>query len=253
MQLNFYTCGEGFPLIILHGLFGSSDNWQTMSKRFSEHFRVFALDQRNHGASPHNDVFDYQAMAEDVREFMDAHQLPEAIVLGHSMGGKSAMQFAATYPDRLRKLIVADIAPKDYPPHHTAILEAMATFYVAKCNSRTEIDKGLEPAIPETAVRQFLLKNVNRDSAGHFQWKIAVDIIRKNYGNILKSPEIKIPVQTPTLFLRGEKSHYIVPGDETGIQHHFPNSKIVTIPGADHWLHSEKPDQFFAAVMEFLG
>jgi esterase len=180
MQLNYYTCGEGFPLVILHGLFGSSDNWQTISKQLKPEFNIFAVDLRNHGNSPHLDPFDYQVMAEDVRDFVNSQQLREVFLLGHSMGGKVAMQFASRFPERVRKLIVADIAPKDYPPHHADTLAAMTEINLATFNSRSEIDEALAGKIPDAAIRQFLLKSVGRNDAGRFIWKINLAGIREH-------------------------------------------------------------------------
>ncbi|MBA4150725.1 MAG: alpha/beta fold hydrolase [Verrucomicrobia bacterium] len=252
MQLNYFTCGEGFPLIILHGLLGSSDNWQILSKRFAEHYQVFALDLRNHGASPHSDRFDYPSMADDLREFMDAQQIAEAIVLGHSMGGKTAMQFAADNPDRVRKLVVADIAPKAYPPHHTEILDALWTLDLPQFEDRTETDQALAADIPQAPLRSFLLKSVTRDETGEFTWKINLRTIREQYGNITVALDIRTPFVKPTLFIRGAKSDYILPGDEEAIRSSFPAAEFVVIEGAGHWLHAEKPQEFFSAVMEFL-
>ena len=251
MELNFYSCGAGKPFIILHGLLGSSDNWQTLSKRFAEHFQVFAVDLRNHGKSPHDDVIDYPSMAADLDAFVSAHQLNEPILLGHSMGGKVGMQFAGTFPARLEKLIVADIAPKSYPDYHTEILDALGGLDLPKFSSRTEIDAALAPKIPEAPLRQFLLKNVTREANGPFQWKINLPAIRTNYPKITENVVIEKPFDRPTLFIRGENSDYITDEDEPVIRKNFPKAEIVTIQSAGHWLHAEKPDEFFRLTMDF--
>ena len=252
MRLNFYTCGEGFPLVILHGLFGSSDNWQTLSRRFKESYKVFAVDLRNHGASPHDDDVSYRAMAADVREFLETEDIPTAYLLGHSMGGKVAMQFANDFPDRVSKLVVADIAPKKYPRHHDAILRALSNLDIARYKTRSEIDRALAPEIPDTAVRQFLLKNVGNSAEGELRWKINLAALRDRYDDIVAAPQLLHPFTKPTLFLRGETSDYIQSGDESVIRQYFTNNQLATIEGAGHWLHAEKPDAFFEAVHQFL-
>jgi len=252
MQLNFYSCGEGFPLIVLHGLLGSSDNWQFLSKKFGEQYNVFALDLRNHGASPHDDVFDYSAMAEDLSEFMEARHISEAFLLGHSMGGKTAMQFATTWPHRVRKLIVADIAPKAYPPYHKHILDALWSLDLSAAKDRAELDKELALRLPEVPLRSFLLKNLMRHEDGKFTWKIDLETIREKYGNITAAPNITQSFTKPTLFIRGTASDYILPEDESDIRNYFPAAEFAIINGAGHWLHAEKPLEFLQHTMEFL-
>ncbi|MFN7138027.1 MAG: alpha/beta fold hydrolase [Limisphaerales bacterium] len=252
MELNFFTCGEGYPLVVLHGLFGSSDNWQTLSKKFGEHYRVFALDLRNHGSSPHEDRFDYPALAADVREFLDAQQISEALVLGHSMGGKTAMQLAATWPERVKKLVVADIGIKGYPPHHTHILHALSRLDLPRYANRSEMDQALAADLAEPALRSFLLKNVTRDENGKFAWKNNLRAIREQYENIIAALELPTPFTGPTLFIRGSKSDYILPEDETSIRSRFPNAQFAVMEGAGHWLHAERPQEFFDVVMNFL-
>lgn len=251
MELNFYKCGAGKPFIILHGMLGSSDNWQTLSKRFAEHFRVFAVDLRNHGRSPHNDIIDYPSMAADLGDFISAQQLKDPILLGHSMGGKVAMQFAGTFPERVEKLIVADIAPKSYPDYHTHILGALGGLDLAKFSNRSEIDSALAAKIPEAPLRQFLLKNVTRDADGPFQWKINLPALRKHYPKITANVVIEKQFDRPTLFIRGEKSDYITDADEPVIRRNFPQAQFATIQGAGHWLHAEKPDEFFRLTINF--
>src|SRR5262249_33440560 len=190
IHLHYETYGQGHPLIILHGLFGSQENWRTLSKAFSQHFQVFALDQRNHGRSPHSKVFTYEAMTEDLREFMQEDALTSAYVLGHSIGGKVAMRFAVTYPDLVDKLVVVDIAPKVYPPGHNDVFAALYALNLSTLRSRQEADAALARDLPDLALRQFLLKNLEREESGIFRWRINLDGIRDNYHEMLKGFDV---------------------------------------------------------------
>jgi esterase len=253
VQLNFQKYGTGFPVIILHGLFGSLDNWQTVSRKLSEHFSVYIVDQRNHGASPHSDVFNYQVMAEDLLEFMDLYDLHRAHLLGHSMGGKTAMQFALSHPERTEKLIVADIAPKAYPPWHVPIFEALLSLDLSRYRSRKEVGDALETAIPDAQLRQFLLKNLAMNPDGSYRWKINLEGIYTNYSAL--SGELEAggnTFQGPTLFIRGELSDYILDSDEIVIRQIFPMVQFYTIQNAAHWLHAEKPIEFTNIAISFL-
>jgi pimeloyl-ACP methyl ester carboxylesterase len=252
MQLHFQTCGHGAPLLILHGLFGSLQNWQTISRRLSAHFQVFALDQRNHGASPHGSEMNYRAMAEDVLEFLESQRLERASLLGHSMGGKTAMMFSLLYPQHVDKLICADIAPKAYPPHHDRILEALIALNLPDFLNRGEAEAALAPAIPEKAVRQFLLKNLAHEPSGGFSWKLNLRAISENYSRLNEAmPEDKA-CDIPTLFLRGQTSDYILDSDWPLILRLFTRASLVTIPAAGHWLHADAPEPFLRAVLEFM-
>ena len=253
MQLHFQAYGHGAPLLILHGLFGSLQNWQTISRRLSEHFQVFALDQRNHGASPHSSEMNYQVMAEDVLEFLDSQHLEHASLLGHSMGGKTAMMFSLLYPQRVDKLICADIAPKAYPPHHSQILEALIALNLPSFQNRGEVDAALEPAIPEKAVRQFLLKNLAHDPNSGFSWRPNLHAINENYSRLNEALPADRSCDRPALFLRGQGSDYILDSDWPLIQRIFPRARLVTIPAAGHWLHADAPEPFLRAVLEFMG
>ena len=253
MQLNYNTFGAGFPLVILHGLLGSSDNWQSLAKQFSERFQVFTVDLRNHGASPHSPQFDYPSMAGDIQEFLDSHRLSEVHLLGHSMGGKVAMLFAASNPGRVRKLVIADIAPKAYPPHHTHLLDALWKLDLPSFPDRTSMDRALAADIPEAPLRAFFLKSVTRDAGGKFTWKINLKTIREQYSNIIEKPALPNPFPNPTLFIRGTQSDYILPEDEPEIRKDFPAAQFVSLEDAGHWLHAEKPHEFLQAAMDFLG
>ena len=254
MELYFNTYGEaGRPLIILHGLLGASGNWHTLgSKAFAPHFRVFAVDQRNHGRSPHSDTFSYEAMAGDLDDFMAQQDLASAYLLGHSMGGKTAMHFALTRPEKVDRLIVADIAPKAYPPHHTEILEALGSLDLPSYTSRKEIDAALGQRITSYPVRQFLLKNLQYDTEAGYRWQMNLDGIHRSYDQVTKGLEGGRPFEKPTLFIRGGKSDYVTDGDEGDIRKLFPQAEIVTLPEAGHWVHAEAPQAFADAVLAFL-
>ena len=253
MELHFERYGQGHPLIILHGLFGSLDNWRTLSKTFAQSFQVFALDQRNHGRSPHSDMFNYQAMMEDVYEFMERRELPSAYILGHSMGGKVAMQFALTYPNMVDKLIVVDIAPKVYPPDHDNVFAGLYALNLATLRSRQEAEAGLAPHLPDLALRQFLLKNLEREDSGTFRWRINLDGIHRNYHEMLKTFTANGKFPKPTLFIRGENSGYIRDSDLITIREIFPAAQLTTIPNTGHWVHAEAPREFAQAVLHFLA
>jgi len=252
MQLHYQSYGEGHPLIILHGFLGSLENWSTQSKIFGEFFKVFAVDQRNHGSSPHSEAFNYHVMAEDLREFMQQQSLSSAHLLGHSMGGKTAMQFAVTYPDKVDRLIVVDIAPKAYPPQYQEILDALRSLDLKTFRTRKEIDEVLAQKIPDFPMRQFLLKNLARDESGGFRWRMHLDAIYRNYEEMGKGLGTGRRFEKPTLFIKGGNSNYIQEGDGALIREIFPQSKIVPVPGAGHWVQIEAPQEFSKIVLDFL-
>lgn len=249
MTLHHQHFGEGRPLIILHGLFGSSDNWQTLARRFAEHREVFVVDQRNHGRSPHSDAFSYPILAEDLRDFMDRQSIESATVIGHSMGGKTAMYFAGMYPHRMDALIVADMGVKSYPPHHQDVLEAFHAIEPETLESRGEAEDRLKPIIGNRAVRQFLLKNLNRRKDGSYEIRVNYRVLEEKMDEILK-PVPEEPVDLPALFVAGKKSDYIPEEDHDAIRKIFPRAEFVELD-AGHWLHAEDPDGFYTAVMDF--
>ncbi len=252
MKLYYHVTGQGHPLVILHGLFGSSDNFYTLSKYFGEKFKVYAVDQRNHGRSPHSDVFNYKVMAEDLYDLLVHEGLSSVYLLGHSMGGKTAMRFAFDYTRSVDKLIVVDIAPRAYLPQHDRIFDALFALTLDKYRTRGELDAALAEKIQEYAVRQLLLKNVSRDDSGAFKWNIDISSIHRNYENVNAEVVCERPFTKPALFLRGEKSHYILDQDLQGIQTMFPQARFVTVEGVGHWVHAEAPQKFAEQVMEFL-
>lgn len=252
MQLHFQTYGRGEPLIILHGLLGSLDNWHSTSQKLAEHFQVWAVDQRNHGHSPHSPEMSYAIMAEDIRDFMQAHGVARAHLLGHSMGGKTAMQLALLHPKRVTKLIVADIAPRAYSPRHDRMLAGLLALDPAAFASRHEMEAALAPWVADLATRRFLLKNVAR-AGGGFQWRIGLREIHRNYGRLGAALTGERPFAGPALFLRGEQSDYLRETDLPLIRALFPRAQMRTIPHSGHLLHAENPAAFLEAVMGFLG
>jgi len=254
MQLAFRKYGSGQPLLILHGLFGQSDNWNTLSKRFGENgFETFTIDQRNHGLSPHSDIMNYEVMADDIKEFIETHNLKNPILLGHSLGGKVAMSFALKYPGVLDKLIVVDMSPKEYEPHHDSVINALNAVDFSKINTRKEAEAILNEFIPDFGTKQFLLKNIYWEDAANskMNWRFNLQGLTKNYKEILLAvPEKSSDVKT--LFIRGEKSHYISEVDISEIEKRFPNYKLETVANADHWVHAEQPEDFYQVVMRFV-
>ena len=251
MKLNFKKVGEGDPIVILHGLFGSLDNWLGLAKKLGEHFEVFIVDARNHGQSPHNSAFNYDVMADDLYEFLMYNNIIDPIVLGHSMGGKTAMQFAMNYPNQLNQLIVVDIAPKAYPVHHSGILEGMLSLDLDTTNTRKAADEQLSKYVDDLSTRQFLLKNLYWIKKGNLAWRFNLPIINNNIEIIGKGLENIEPFGKPTLFIRGEKSNYITKNDFESIANIFPSSKIITM-NTGHWVHAENPSEFLQIVDSFL-
>jgi len=252
MRLNFKKSGSGPPLVILHGLFGSLDNWFSIAKELVEHYTLYLLDQRNHGDSPHSNEWNYGVMVEDLRELLDAEGLDSIFLMGHSMGGKTVMNFAMQYPERVRKLIVGDIAPRYYPIHHQVILEGLNALNLSQIQSRKEADELLAPYIPELGVRQFLLKSLGRDGNG-FAWKINLPVITQHIEEVGKSLEEGAIFEGKTLFLGGANSSYVQEKDLSDMKRHFPNSTWVSIPNAGHWLHAEQPQAVVAAMKKFFN
>lgn len=251
MKLFFQEYGTGHPLTILHGLLGSLDNWHTLSKVFGAWFRVLAVDQRNHGRSPHSSLFTYDAMANDLRELLDQEHIATTYVLGHSMGGKAAMQFALSSPERVDSLIVVDIAPRAYPRLHDEILDAMMALNLSELASRQQVDDQLAKKIPDFPLRQFLLKNLARDDAGKFFWKANLQAISSSYGEIAREIKAARPFIKPTLFVTSNRSGYVLDSDIPAIKSLFPNAQIVGV-NAGHWIHAEEPTRFAEILASFL-
>lgn len=254
MKLAYRETGTGQALIILHGLFGQSDNWNTLAKNFAEAgFRLLTVDQRNHGLSPHSSEWDYSVMARDIKELIDDLGLQKPILMGHSMGGKTALFFEKLFPDVLDKLIVADIAPRVYAPHHQSVLAALNAVNFKAISTRKEAEAVLSKYISDFGTKQFLLKNIYWKDAesSEMAWRFNLEVITQKYDNIgVAVPEFVSAVKT--LVIRGGKSDYVTEDDLLHFRHYFPNLSVVTVSDAGHWVHAEKPKEFFEAVLGFI-
>lgn len=253
MKLFFRKTGEGQPIIILHGLFGQSDNWNTLAKQFAEqNFQVFTVDLRNHGLSAHSELWDYKVMSDDVLELIRDNKLQNVILIGHSMGGKVAMQFAIEHPEFLDKLIVVDIAPKYYPLHHQSVLQALQAVDFSTVKTRKEAEAILSQYITDVGTKQFLLKNIYWKDNGEMAWRFNLKVIAQQIENVGEATPTDLTCDVPALFIRGEKSNYILDSDLKMITELFNRNMLETIAGAGHWVHAEKPKEFFESVMNFL-
>jgi esterase len=258
MKLYYREVGEPTapPIIILHGIFGSSDNWLTISKTIAaQGYRIVLPDQRNHGQSPRSDAFSYADMAADLHELITDLRLENPILVGHSMGGKTMMQYAMTYRGTFRSLVVVDIAPKFYPVHHTDILRGLAAIDLAALRTRPEADTILSQYEPSATVRQFLLKNLYRTDINgqqQFAWRLNLPVISREIHGVGDELTDNQPVDVPTLFIRGSRSPYILDSDWPGILRLFPQAQLTTIEGAGHWVQAEQPEAFVETLMAFL-
>ncbi len=245
--------GQGEPLLILHGFLGMSDNWKTMGMQFAANgFQVHLLDLRNHGKSFHSEEFSYELMAQDVFEYCKANNLEKINILGHSMGGKTAMLFATSHPDVVEKLIVADIGTKFYPQHHQTILEGLNAVDFSLKPSRNEVEEIVSKYITDFGTRQFLLKSLYWQEPGQLAFRFNLDVFNVNMDEIGKPLPENAIFNKPTLFIRGGNSNYILDEDFETIKNHFPDSRIETIPNVGHWLHAENPKLFYEIVNSFL-
>lgn len=264
VMLNFKKSGHGPVLVILHGLYGSSDNWMSIAKMLESRFTIFIPDLRNHGQSPHTSTHTYEDMVEDLKQFMTDHKIIKAFVLGHSMGGKLAMMFAAEYPEYIAGLIVADISPKNYQRDHHAspsvlehekILDLMANLNLVAVESRKEIDHYLSGHLSNPSLRQFIIKNIHRNKEGYFEWKINLPVLKRALHSITSEvnqgwfADRKPILNYPVTFIRGLNSDYISDHDISMIKEIYPEARIVDIANAGHWLHAEQPEKFIEAVL----
>jgi pimeloyl-ACP methyl ester carboxylesterase len=267
MELAFKKIGKGFPLVILHGLYGSSDNWFSIGKELSEHFEVYLIDQRNHGKSPHNAIHNYTALQDDLNEFFLKYKISKAVLMGHSMGGRTAMYFAINHPEKIESLIVVDISIKAHNNLQTLdekvtenlnIIQAMTSLNFESARSRADVNKELAYYIPDERVRQFLLKSVTRNEQNKYQWIINIEAIRNNLPEILDGIDISrhkhlgSQFNFPVLFVKGENSNYISDDDLFEIKELFPQAELVTIFGAGHWIHVDQPKLFMKSIKFFL-
>ncbi len=266
MHLFFRKLGiSGDPIVILHGLYGSSDNWYSIGRVLAQQYQVYLLDQRNHGNSPHHPEHNYPVMREDLEEFFNTQGLSQAIILGHSMGGKTAIAFGLEYPEKVIKMIVVDISPFAYDEYHSQeaishrrIMSSLMKIHPETLSARKEADEILRKSIAPQSIRQFLLKNLKHDSHGSFRWALNIAALTGNItgifaGVVLKdTPYSHDILKFPLLFIKGEYSGYIKNRDEELIRYSFPWSRIVTIKGSGHWLHAEQPEAFLRVVLDFL-
>jgi esterase len=250
MKLFFRESGQGEPLLILHGLFGSSDNWHTVAKTFAQSYHVFVIDQRNHGQSPHSDDFNYSLLTEDLNDFIEDHRLTRPIIIGHSMGGKTAMNFAVRYPGKVQKLVVVDIVPKIYPLHHDRIVEGLKSIDLNTLTSRKEADSLLTPYVPTEEEKQFLLKNLLRTPGG-FKWRINLSAIDKHLIEMGEGMQFPGSFEGPSLFIHGRKSFYYQDGDDALIKKIFPQARFVVLE-TGHWVQAEDPEAFLQTTIAFL-
>jgi len=269
MELFFRKYGEaGPPLVIVHGLYGSSDNWVSIARDLSDRFEVFVIDQRNHGHSPHSPQHDYPSMREDLREFMDRHEIAKAVLIGHSMGGKTVMHFAEAWPERVQALVSVDIAPRAYrnlalisrsAANHASMIDAMMKIDLSKISSREEADRALAASIGSERIRSFLLKNLRREKGGSFEWRINLKAISANLEAIFEGMDReKIAARGgitgfPALFISGGSSDYIRTEDHQMIRDIFPAAEVVSIPGTGHWVHAEQPALLVKTIRYFLN
>tara|TARA_R110002051_G_scaffold316104_1_gene395319 strand:- start:1931 stop:2701 length:771 start_codon:yes stop_codon:yes gene_type:complete len=252
--LHSQIFGSGEPLVILHGFLGMSDNWKRLGNQYAENgYEVHLIDQRNHGKSFQSNEFNYDLLVEDLKDYMIFHTLDKAIILGHSMGGKTAMQFACTYPEKVKKLIIADIAPKYYPPHHQIIIDALNKIDLEKLASRNDADEILTRYIKDFGTRQFLLKNLYWVEKGKLDFRFNLKVLSDKMEEVGENISTTASFNGPTLFLRGDKSEYIAIEDYTTIKRHFPSAEIKVIDKAGHWLHAENPKQFFEYSFDFMN
>lgn len=266
MKLYCRETGQGQKtIVIVHGLYGASDNWLSIATKLEDNYRIILPDQRNHGQSGHSDIHTYEAMADDLYETLQERTSEKVILLGHSMGGKTAMRLTMKHPEIVSQLIVADIAPKDYgnfanyaetTANHEKILKAMQSLHPEKMESRSEIDTAFKKHFPSKTLRQFLLKNVKRQKGGPYHWQLNIEALMNNLPELMDGFSHLHAGQAvqniPAVFIRGEKSPYIKDEDSLVINRFFPGSQLVTIPDAGHWLHAEQPELFFKTLLYYI-
>ena len=268
MELFFRKYGEGPPIVIVHGLYGSSDNWVTIGRHLAENFEVFLIDQRNHGRSPHSKSHNYLLMVSDLHEFLEKQEIEKAVLVGHSMGGKTVMHFAHQYPEKVSGLIVLDIAPKSYVQiakenkseiSHYSILKAMKSIDFSEISKRKEVDKVLGKSIKSMKIRQFLLKNIHRDKDNSLSWSMNIEALYNSLDEILNGMDKDLyhtgdaVTGFPVLFIRGGNSKYILNDDLERIETIFSYAELKTIENAGHWLHAEQPQKLVSLIVEFLN
>lgn len=252
MELHHKILGQGHPVIILHGLFGTLDNLMTTGRMLSEDYQVFLVDQRNHGRSPHIPEHNYTAMASDLAFFMEYNWIHHTHLIGHSMGGKAAMKYALLHPEKVDKLVVVDIGPKGYSGGHEPIFHAMRSLDLSTVKERSDAEQHLSQYISDEGVVLFLMKNLSRAKDGTYHWKMNLPVLYDHYPEIIGPITCDHPYEKPVLFIRGGNSHYILDDDWSDIHDLFPYAQLATIPGVGHWVHAEAPDELISLVRNFL-
>ncbi len=254
MQLFYRTYGEEQPLIILHGLYGMSDNWVTHAKLLAENFKIYIPDMRNHGQSGHSDIFNYNVMAEDIGEFIQMHKIENPIIMGHSMGGKIAMKFVLDNPDLVSKLIIADMSMRQYKlsNFHYQLIHTMLDIDLTKISSRVEIENYLTQTIQDQSIRMFIMKNIYRTKQKTFSWKLNLKAVFDNINTVFEEIQTSRQFNKPSLFIRGGQSDYISDEDFTQMQKNFPQAILKTIPNAGHWIQADEPKMFMDNLQDFL-
>ncbi len=254
MALHTNIIGTGQPIIVLHGFLGMGDNWKSLGKKFSEQgYEVHLVDQRNHGRSFHHNEFNYEVLSQDVLDYYNKMNLEQTVLLGHSMGGKTAMHFSSLFPNLVSKLVVADISPRFYPIHHDTILEGLSSLDFSIINSRKAAEEQLALYVPEFGIRQFLLKNVYWEEKGRLALRINLDVLKSNVAEVGEALPEHFKFEGESLFLKGDKSEYISPSDEAIIKRQFSNASLATVSNAGHWLHAENPTEFYDEVIRFIS
>ncbi len=255
MKLFYRHFGEGGQqVIILHGLFGISDNWVTIGRRMAEKYEVFILDQRNHGQSPHSETFNYYALVDDLYEFIEDHGIVNPVIMGHSMGGKVAMNFALEHSSKVDKLVVVDMSIREYKARkqHIEIIEALLSVDFMKIKSRAEVERIVSQKVESPRIKQFVLKNLYRINSNTFGWRINVKAIYDSLEYIFEGINSPYTFDKPSLFIKGELSDYILGEDYELIKNNFPKAQFQTIIGASHWVHAEKPDELCDTFIRFM-
>ncbi len=252
IKLNYKKIGHGPPLLILHGLFGSLDNWQTIANSLQEKMTVYLLDLRNHGKSPHSDEMSYSSMAGDILYFINELQLSSCFLSGHSMGGKVVLQCLNFFPDRIVKAMVVDITARRYEPSHLEIFKALKSLNLLNIHKRSEAEEKLVFLIPEFSTRQFILKNLERNQDGTFKWKFNLDALEKNYSEICDLIPLNQLINVPTAFIKGENSNYIQEDDLQNIGKYFTKANFYTIKNAGHWVHADNPIETIQLMSDFF-
>lgn len=251
MKLNFRKLGEGQPLLVLHGLFGSSDNWQTLAKKWAKKYQVYLIDQRNHGHSPHSEEMNYDVMSEDLAELIASENLRDIVLMGHSMGGKTALTFAQSHGFLIEKLIIVDMGLKAYPPHHDTIFKGLFHVNAPQVSSRGEAESKLREFVQDDSTVQFLLKNLYWEEQGKLNWRFNLPVLHENIESILSGLSDQ-PIDSHTLMIVGGKSGYVPASDFDSIHAQIPHLKMEVIPQAGHWIHAEAPQEFSRIVEAFI-